>query len=53
MEFRKLCQNQVAPNKKVEKNGVQERDIYIEIVLLAFTAGGFSVFNVYYWLFEH
>ena len=53
MEYRKHQQNKVVPNPKIQKEGEQQRDIYIEIILLACTSGGFSVFNVYYWFFNH
>ena len=50
---RQLQQNQTKPDSKMKiKEPNKERDIFIEVFLFSLVAGGFALFNVYFWIFS-
>ena len=54
MEYSRLhYQNQTKPDIKLKvKEHNKDRDILIEVLLFSMVAGGFALFNIYFWIFS-
>ena len=54
MEYsRQHHQTQTKPDSKLKvKDHIKDRDILIEVLLFSMVAGGFAMFNIYFWIFS-